>query len=92
MTNTQGRPAQVDRAILDHVLECALRVTLRADDSYMTSYALNDLFKKIADACPQFAVIPAAILSRGVLDLPTSQLYGAWTTNLLMRALRGIRN
>jgi len=92
LTNTQGRPAQVDRAILDHVLECALRVTLRADDSYMTSYALNDLFKKIADACPQFAVIPAAILSRGVLDLPTSQLYGAWTTNLLMRALRGIRN
>lgn len=88
LITTQEQTKQVDDEISDLVLECVLKLTVKANDPRSTSRSLNNLFEKISRAWSRFAGRRANGLSRNVQELPINQLHGAWITNLLVRALR----
>ena len=89
LINFQEQTEQVDSEIADHVLESALKLAIRANDPRTTSHSLNSLLAKISHTWSGFAGRRAIGLSRTVQELPANQLHGAWTTVLLLRALRG---
>ncbi|MBE9009389.1 hypothetical protein IQ250_04135 [Pseudanabaenaceae cyanobacterium LEGE 13415] len=83
----QERVSQNDN-LSAQLLECALKVAVRANDPRGTSIFLNRLLEQIATAWYQFSDIYAENLALVTLNLPIDQLHGAWTINLKLRALR----
>lgn len=88
LINTQEQTEWVDEEIGDRVLESAITLAVRANDPRTTSRSFNALLDRIFHAWSRFAGKRATGLSRVVQELPASELHGAWTSNLLMRALR----
>ncbi|MUL39429.1 hypothetical protein [Gloeocapsopsis dulcis] len=88
LINNQEQTQPVEDKISDLVLECVLKLAVRANDPRTTSRAFNRLFEQISFNWSHFIGRRANGLSRGLWELPANQLHGTWTTNLLVRTLR----
>lgn len=88
--DTQDQVERVDDEIADHMLECILKLSVKANNPQVTSQFLNNLLERISRIWIRFADRRVVGLSRTVQELPVNQLHGAWTTILLTRALRGV--
>jgi hypothetical protein len=86
--NAQDQVEQVSDEIADQMLECIIRLSVRANNPQATSESLNNLIKRISRIWTRFVDRRVVGLSRSARELPVNQLHGAWTTILLVRALR----
>jgi hypothetical protein len=89
LVSVQEQSTQNDHEISDQLLECALKVAVRANDPRATSTSINHLLEKIALAWSQFSNMRSEGFSLILLDLPAIQLQGAWATTLRFRGLHG---
>lgn len=86
LINNQEQTQPVDDKTFDLVLECVLKLAVRANEPRTTSRALNRLFERIFRSWSPFIGRRAIGLSKVLRELPANQLHGTWTINLLVRA------